>query len=76
MIIDQPNREALLRNFAAEIESGRVISRQRWDKHTERIISERTVDGTQVPAVGPVGAVRHNILLDADRLRNGTAVVE
>jgi cytoskeleton protein RodZ len=35
-----------------------------------------TVDGVEVPAVGPVGAVRRNILLDVDRLRNGTAVIK
>ena len=39
-------------------------------------VLEITVDGAKVPTVGPVGAVRRNILLDVDRLRNGTAVIK
>jgi cytoskeleton protein RodZ len=35
---------------------------------------EILVDGTAVPPVGPVGAVRRNVVLDAERLKAGTAV--
>jgi cytoskeleton protein RodZ len=37
---------------------------------------EILVDGTAVPAVGPLGAVRRNVALDAKRLLDGTAVSE
>jgi len=33
-----------------------------------------TVDGTSVPKIGGIGAVRKNVSLDADRLKAGTAV--
>ncbi len=35
-----------------------------------------TVDGAAVPALGPDGAVRRSIALDAERLKTGTAAVE
>ncbi|NQV54223.1 MAG: helix-turn-helix domain-containing protein [Rhodospirillales bacterium] len=34
------------------------------------------VDGILVPSIGPVGTVRRNVVLEADRLSAGTAVVE
>jgi cytoskeleton protein RodZ len=36
---------------------------------------EITVDGTVVPSIGSVGAVRRDVVLDADKLKAGTAVV-
>jgi len=37
---------------------------------------EIEVDGTVVPSIGPVGAVRRGVALEIDRLRAGTAVSE
>ncbi len=37
---------------------------------------EILVDGAAVPALGPAGAVRRSIALDADRLKTGIAAVE
>ena len=37
---------------------------------------EITVDGKAIPALGPVGAVRRHVALDAEKLQNGTAVLE
>ena len=37
---------------------------------------EIEVDGTAVPPLGPVGAVRRGIALDAERLRSGTAIAQ
>jgi cytoskeleton protein RodZ len=34
------------------------------------------VDGTQVPDIGPIGAIRRNVILDAMKLKDGLAVVE
>jgi cytoskeleton protein RodZ len=34
------------------------------------------VDGTQVPAIGPIGAIRRNVILDPIKLKDGLAVVE
>ena len=34
------------------------------------------VDGEAIPAIGPLGAVRRHVALDAEKLRNGTAVLE
>jgi len=32
------------------------------------------VDGKSVPVLGPKGAIRHRVALDAERLKAGTAV--
>lgn len=37
---------------------------------------EILVDGEAVPSIGPPGAVRRGVVLDAERLRRGTAVVD
>lgn len=37
---------------------------------------EVTVGGDATPSLGPIGVVRRNILLDPERLRAGTAIVE
>ena len=37
---------------------------------------EILVDGTAVPSIGPIGVVRRNVVLEADKLVNGLAVVE
>lgn len=37
---------------------------------------EITVDGKSIPALGPIGAVRRHVALDAEKLQNGTAVLE
>jgi cytoskeleton protein RodZ len=34
------------------------------------------VDGIVVPEIGPIGAVRRNVILDATKLKNGSAVTE
>jgi len=35
-----------------------------------------SVDGVLVPSIGPIGKVRRNVILDADKLRKGLAVLE
>jgi cytoskeleton protein RodZ len=37
---------------------------------------EILVDGTAVPSIGPVGAVRRNVVLEAEKLIDGSAVIE
>tara|TARA_B100000315_G_scaffold254809_1_gene296658 strand:- start:6718 stop:8226 length:1509 start_codon:yes stop_codon:yes gene_type:complete len=37
---------------------------------------EILVDGTAVPSIGPIGAVRRNVVLEAEKLIDGSAVVE
>ena len=37
---------------------------------------EFIVDGEHTPAIGPLGAVRRHVVLDADKLRSGGAVLE
>lgn len=34
------------------------------------------VDGIVVPTIGPIGAVRRNVILDVGKLKNGLAVIE
>ncbi len=37
---------------------------------------EILVDGTAVPSIGPIGAVRRNVILEAEKLKDGSAVIE
>jgi len=37
---------------------------------------EILVDGAAVPSIGPVGAVRRNVVLEAEKLKDGSAVIE
>ncbi|MFP6713198.1 MAG: RodZ domain-containing protein [Rhodospirillales bacterium] len=37
---------------------------------------EILVDGTAVPSIGPIGAVRRNVVLEAEKLKDGSAVIE
>jgi hypothetical protein len=34
------------------------------------------VDGIVVPGIGPIGAIRRNVVLDAIKLKNGLAIIE
>ena len=37
---------------------------------------EILVDGTAVPSIGPIGAFRRNVLLEAEKLIDGSAIIE
>jgi len=47
LLIDQPNREHLLRHFISRGETGDMIIRNRWDSRTQRVISTRTRGGSR-----------------------------
>jgi len=48
IVIDQVNREGILRRFTAEFHpSDRMTHLNRWDRKTQRIITERILDGKQ-----------------------------
>lgn len=47
LLVEQVNRERILRNFAGELRVGDLTTRNRWDAKTERIISEHIVSGTR-----------------------------
>ena len=49
LLIDQVNREYILRHFAPEKRRGEVIVRNFWDKDTQRIISRRIINGRNDP---------------------------
>lgn len=50
LLIQQPNRENLLRNFAARIQrSDRLIVLNRWDSKRQRVVSRRLLDGKEDP---------------------------
>ena len=49
LLIDQPNREHILRNFERVHVEGRVVMRGRWDQKAQRLIVRRVIDGTQGP---------------------------
>ena len=49
LLIDQPNREHILRNFERVQVEGRVVMRGRWDQKAQRLIVRRVIDGTQDP---------------------------
>lgn len=45
LLIDQVNREHVLRNFREEFETEKRVARNRWDPHSERLESTYFVDG-------------------------------
>ncbi len=47
LLIEQPNREYILRHFIATNQVGEWVSRTRWDTATQRIITEWTSDAGQ-----------------------------
>jgi len=49
LLVDQVNREYILRHFIPEQRRGEVIVRNYWDKDAQRIISRRIVDGRNDP---------------------------
>jgi len=50
IVIDQVNRERLLRNFAVEMHpSERMTHLNRWDKKVQRVMTERILDGRNDP---------------------------
>ena len=49
LLIDQPNREFLIRNFVAVRDAGSLTVRNRWDREAERVISERVIGGVSAP---------------------------
>ena len=49
LLIDQPNREHILRNFERVHVEGRIVMRGRWDQKAQRLIVRRVIDGTQAP---------------------------
>jgi len=49
LLIDQPNREWILRHFVREVRHGDLLQRNRWDARTQRVISRRIVHGKEDP---------------------------
>ena len=49
LLVDQVNREYILRHFMPEKRRGEVIVRNYWDKDTQRIISRRIINGRNDP---------------------------
>jgi SAM-dependent methyltransferase len=49
MLIDQGNREYILRHFIPERRRGTIITQNYWDKDAQRIISRRIINGRNDP---------------------------
>ena len=49
LLIDQPNREFMLRHFRAEIDEGLFVKRTRWDGASQRVITDRYAQGKADP---------------------------
>lgn len=49
LLIDQPNREHILRNFERVHVEDKVVMQGRWDQRGQRLVVRRVVDGTQDP---------------------------
>ncbi|MEE8374347.1 MAG: class I SAM-dependent methyltransferase [Dehalococcoidia bacterium] len=79
IVIDQPNRERVLRNFVAEMHpSERMTHRTRWDEKAQRVITERILDGKNDPrnassmrlyTPGQIGRLFERVSLDVEGLR-------
>jgi SAM-dependent methyltransferase len=48
LLIDQPNREYILRHFVAERRDGDLVTHNRWEEKTQRIVSRRIVQGREI----------------------------
>ena len=49
LLIDQPNREHILRNFERVHVEGNIVMRGHWDQGVQRLVVRRVVNGTQDP---------------------------
>lgn len=49
LLIEQPDREYLLRHFRQVIRVGNLVVRNRWDARTQRVITRRIIDGVDDP---------------------------
>ena len=49
LLVDSPNREFILRHFRAEIDEGLFVNRTRWDGASQRVITDRYVQGKADP---------------------------
>ena len=45
LLIDQVNRERVLRNFVRERSNGEILHKSRWDARSQRLITRRVIDG-------------------------------
>lgn len=50
LLIEQVNRERILRDFRSEGVVGTIVTYNYWDARTQRIINHRVVDGVRDPA--------------------------
>lgn len=49
LLIEQPDREYLLRHFRRMIRVGTLVVRNRWDARTQRVITRRIIGGVDDP---------------------------
>ena len=49
LLIEQPDREYLLRHFRRVIRIGTLVVRNRWDARMQRVITRRIIDGADEP---------------------------
>ena len=49
LLIDQPNRERVLRGFVKELAKGDVVHKNRWDARSQRVITRRIINGIENP---------------------------
>lgn len=49
LLIEQPNRERVLRHFLQEVRDKGLVQRNRWDARTQRVVSRRIVGGKENP---------------------------
>ncbi|MGD1001482.1 MAG: class I SAM-dependent methyltransferase [Candidatus Brocadiia bacterium] len=66
LLIEQPNRERILRHFLKEVRDGDLVQRNRWDARTQRVVSRRIVGGKENPR--DVSSVRLYTLQQMRRL--------
>ena len=49
LLIEQTNRERVLRTFIPAREDGPIVTRNYWDRATQRVIGHRTINGVDDP---------------------------
>ena len=74
LLVEQPNRERILRHFVKEVKDGDLVQRNRWDSSTNASSLAGSSQGTKTRAMSPQCGFIHFNSCDASLKRAGLQV--